>query len=465
MKHYIQKQILFEELFAALQAQSRQRKSRSQLSELMASIKMNGLLHPPVIFYNEDGTISVVAGAGRIEALSLLKSDPEFDGSQFFPLITVSVSDHTLSKDELTIAEFEENAVREDLKPADMLLAKREVVHAYERHFGKKQSTAKDAPGISRAMIAKRLKVSEASLSQDITLANFVEATGDMTKDALTVTEIAQALSTLKKRASLIEANAKHQEIISGLGAEDIRKIKTDAYKTGSFFNLITGIEDRTKDFVELDSPYGIGLLEITDTVGTHSSTYEEWEEEEYKENLPKMFNEAYRVLKPNRYAIFWLAINKWYIQAIEAGRAAGFSVDTIPGIWVKERGRSNSPNQRLTNVIETFLVLHKGEPTLVKPGTNNVFFEKMDSKKRHRTQKSVKLYERILGTFCLPAYDILVGFAGSGNALLAAFNIKCNAVGFDLIKENRDQYVDFIMKDGGENDEEDVDELSELDQ
>lgn len=465
MKHYTQKQISFEDLFAALQTQPRQRKSREQLSELMASIKMNGLLHPPVIFYNENGTLLVVAGAGRIEALNLLKSDPDFDGSQFFPMITVSVSDHPLTVDELTIAEFEENAVREDLKPADMLLAKKAVVLAYERHFGVKRSTAKDAPGISRAMIAKRLKMSEAALSQDMSLANFVEATGDMTKGALTVTEIAQALASLKKRANLIEANAKHQEIISGLGADDIRRIKTDAYKTGSFFDLIAEVEDGTKDFVELDSPYGIALLEITNTVSTHSSTYEEWEEPEYEKNLPVMLNEAYRVLKPNRYAIFWLAINRWYNQAIEAGRTAGFSVDTIPGIWVKERGRSNSPNQRLTNVIETFLVLRKGEPTLAKSGTNNVFFEKTDSKKRHRTQKSIRLYERILGTFCLPAYDILVGFAGSGNALLAAFNIKCNAVGFDLIKENRDQYVDFIMKDGEENDEEDVDELSELNQ
>lgn len=459
MTKYTQEQILFDDLFAVLQFQERQRKSRTQLETLAESIRTNGLLHLPVIFRDEKGAVVIVAGAGRIEALNMLRNDPTFDGSQFFPLITVSVSDHPLSPDELTIAEYEENTAREDLKPADMLLAKRDVVLAYERLYGVKKSTAKDASGISRAMIAKKLNMSPAALSQDLTLANFVLATGDRTKDALTVSEIAQALSALQKRASLIEANAKHEEVMKGLTQDDVRKLKADAYVTGSFFDLVTGVGSGTKDFVELDSPYGIGLLEITNTVTTHSTTYEEWKPEEYEKNLPIMLNEAYRVLKPDRYAIFWLAINRWYNQAMEAARAAGFSVDTMPGFWIKDRGRSNSPNQRLTNVIESFLVLHKGDPKLAKPGTNNVFFEKLDSNKRHRTQKSVSLYEKILGTFCLPAYDILVGFAGSGNALLAAFNIKCSPIGFDIIKENRHQYVNFVMNGESEDTKQEEDE------
>lgn len=440
----------FDTLYNALKGQTRQRKSRSELAKLIESIKENGLLHPPVITQDEKG-LHVVAGAGRIEALNYLKQDKDFmlsSGSAYFPLITVSISDHTLSDDELIIAEFEENTAREDLTPADSLLATKAVVEAYKRMHGVKTSTAKDAPGVSNAIIAKRLKKSEASLSRDLQLADFVEATGDLTTKSLSVSEIAAALETVKRKGNLALANKKHEKSIANLSTTDIRRIKADAFQIGDALELIKGIKSESYDFVEMDSPYGIDLLNLTQTDTSAASHYKEWSPEQYRTNLPLMMQQAYRLLRNDRYAIFWFALNRWYKEAIEEAEAVGFSVDRIPGVWIRPVGFNNAPTIRLTNVVENFLVLHKGDARLAKAGTNNVFTEKpvASQKKIHRTEKPIELYENLFKTFLLPASDILVMFAGSGNALIAGLNHKCNVLGFDLIKENKDAYINRIM-------------------
>lgn len=444
----------FDALYNALKSQTRQRKSRSELSKLIESIKENGLLHPPVVTQTGEKGFHIVAGAGRIEALNYLKQDQDFmlsSGSAYFPSISVSVSDHALSDDELTIAEFEENAAREDLTPADSLLATKAVVEAYKRLHGVKTSTAKDAPGISNAGIAKRLKKSEASLSRDLQLADFVEATGDLTTKSLSVSEIAAALETVKRKGALALASKKHERSIASLSVTDVRRIKADAFQIGNALELVGSIKPESYDFVEMDSPYGIDLLNLTGTDTSAASHYKEWTPEEYRTNLPLMMQQAYRVLRNDRYAIFWFAINRWYKEAVEEAEAAGFSVDRIPGIWIRPVGFNNAPTIRLTNVAETFLVLHKGDARLAKAGVNNVFAEKpvASKKKIHRTEKPVELYENLFKTFLYPASDILVMFAGSGNALIAGLNHRCNVLGFDLVKENKDAYIDRVMTDG----------------
>ena len=47
-----------------------------------------------------------------------------------------------------------------------------------------------------------------------------------------------------------------------------------------------------------------------------------------------------------------------------------------------------------------------------------------------------------ILRTFTTPGSAILSPFAGSGNCLFAAANLKMPAIGFDLDRETRDKFV-----------------------
>jgi site-specific DNA-methyltransferase (adenine-specific) len=59
-----------------------------------------------------------------------------------------------------------------------------------------------------------------------------------------------------------------------------------------------------------------------------------------------------------------------------------------------------------------------------------------------HPLERPIEMMEDIISTFVPPASTIMVPFLGSGNTLLAAYNLGCEGFGFDLNQAYRDAYV-----------------------
>jgi DNA modification methylase len=114
-----------------------------------------------------------------------------------------------------------------------------------------------------------------------------------------------------------------------------------------------------------------------------------------------------------------------------------------------KTTGQTLSPKRHLGSAAEYFFYATKGDPEINKMGRNNVFSYKPVPAKRkvHPTERPLALIGEVLCTFSLEGSRVLVPFAGSGKTLLAAFNNKRIAVGFDLGKLHRDGFLEMIQR------------------
>ena len=87
----------------------------------------------------------------------------------------------------------------------------------------------------------------------------------------------------------------------------------------------------------------------------------------------------------------------------------------------------------------------YKGNAKLNK-ARNSVYDYAGVPNKEHATEKPIEMYNDLLYTFVGEGSNILVPFAGSGNALLAAANIQCTVIGYDLAEEHKAAYTEKII-------------------
>ncbi len=123
------------------------RVTRSKLDELMASIEAIGVLVPLVVRPKGAG-YEVIAGAGRLAALSALGAAP----STKVPCVVVEADDA-----EAILLALAENIVREDMRPFDEAAQ----AHVLVREYGYTQRRVAEALGKSQPTISSWLAVFE----------------------------------------------------------------------------------------------------------------------------------------------------------------------------------------------------------------------------------------------------------------------------------------------------------------
>ena len=136
--------------------------------------------------------------------------------------------------------------------------------------------------------------------------------------------------------------------------------------------------------------------------------------------------------------------LTKWQQTIIDVFSSQGWTVVDIPCIWLKDSGRNQAPNSRLTPNYEQFLYMQKGTPNLKKQ--RNAIFEYKtvpQSVRYHLTPKPTKMYEDLISCFAEQSSNVLCAFAGSGSFLHACANLKFdNYIGIDLAKDNQDEFI-----------------------
>ncbi len=232
-------------------------------------------------------------------------------------------------------------------------------------------------------------------------------------------------------------------------------KLAAGCYQVGDCIESMAQYgEPQSFHFAEIDPPYGIDLKKAKkqegSADGSNLETYNEVDADNYADFLGQVADEVFIKLTTDAFAIFWFGPTHQHVTYL-AIKNAGFTVNDVPGIWVKESGQTQQPSLNLANCYEPFYVARKGGPPLKKQGRSNVFQFKAvpGASKYHPTQRPIELMQEILSTFVYTEkMRILVPFLGSGVTIRAAFNLGMLATGWDLSEEYRNKFLLQIRED-----------------
>jgi len=434
--------VLYESIhFSKIKEGERYRKDYGKVNELVESIHSDGLFHPIGVRKKGD-EYELVFGGRRFKALLQL-----IEAKKHEELIPCKIYLDELTELQLREMELSENLYRKDLTWYERQVLRKRIFELREAISGRKPARVKDGEGITIEEIAASFGISKASLSNDIAMQKQIEALPpDMREHVMGAPTRSDAEKAIKKLQSRIITSANAEVIKSQIDkvySGSIKAALIESYKLNDFFKGVERFDDNTFNFIEVDPPYGIGLVESKqgDVI---SSEYVEINHTEYDSFINKVCRSCYRVLRDNSWAIFWYAMPNQQLLW-NALINAGFKFDKRPAIWNKEKtGQTNNPQLILGSTYELFIYARKGVPHIQKQGRSNVFtfHEVPPTKKIHPTEKSLELYKEIYATFCSEGSNVLVSFAGSGVSLIACYKHNCRGIGFDLSESFRNSFI-----------------------
>lgn len=414
-----------------IQVGGRFREDFGDLDTLMESISEKGIVQPITVSSN----MELLAGGRRYAACKKLELKE-------IPALIREV------EGELDAREIEliENLHRKDFTWQEQAkLTSR--IHALYMEKDPRWSMRKTAEAIDKGAI---------TISRAERLSNALEEIPEIS-ECKTAEE---ALKFIKKKeeAVLLEELVRRQKEMQSKVSSGERAFINRADKDYIIGDCLEGMRKlHLKDkvcFIECDPPYGIGLnnnggdwneLDSYEKREKYAS-YREIPGREYETFLKKLAVGTYEAAGKNCWMVFWFSM-QWYPEVLSSLEEAGWLVDRVPAIWIKNRSKSMYP-EILTRGYDTCLICRKGEPIILKVGHSNVFYWSPEEKPYHPTQRPVKLLEDMLDIFAPPASYVLVPFAGSGATLRACYKKGLFCLGFDVNKEYKNNFLEKIGED-----------------
>lgn len=411
------------------------REDYGDLESLKDSIKESGLISPIAVKAQSDGRYLLLAGGRRFRAMELA-------GIEECPC---RIYDEDLTEDQIRVIELSENFYRKDLSWIEVVKLKREIHRLQQSIFGAKNSTSPDAEGWSMADTAKLTGYSKSSISQDISLADAVDAFPDLFTNVKSKYEASKVASKLSETIIKEELSRRIQKEQAGTPLMAMAK----SFIVKDFFEGVKVVPDESINFIEVDPPYGIDLREIKSGGREVTEGYNEIKKDDYPNFLSRVLSECYRTLKNNSYLICWFGPEPWFESVYQLIIKAGFDCNRLVGIWTRGFGQSHRPDSHLANAYEMFFWARKGTPMLNRPGSTNIFNHPAVAaqNKIHPTEKPLALMEEIYQTFTPQGSRIMIPFLGSGNGILAARNVGMTAFGFELTRAYYDSFLVRLSK------------------
>jgi ParB/RepB/Spo0J family partition protein len=428
----------------------RRRQDYGDMVELIHSIKSKGLIHPIYLSLNPGSNppYLLVAGGRRLKAHKDLG----------YETIEAKIHFKVLNELEYRSLELEENIRRKELNFREEIRMKKDLHELQIKLHGKKNSTSSDAEGHSIRDTAKMLNVSPMTISNDLQLAEIMEAVPDIgwekCRNKSEAMSIAKNLhkrvnqSVLAKEVNnllLKEADGDHQK------AEQIKiRRLAESYIVDDCFNGMKNLPSGFYNLIEVDPPYGIDFTSISR--GYASQGYENYHEigvKDYPEFLKKLAIECFRLAASESWTVLWISTT-WVTQAIEAFTIAGFIGDfSTWGLWVKPSGQLTNPNHKLSSAAEMFIYFRKGVAQIRKTARLNTFVYSQvpHQLKMHAIERPTELMFDVLTTFGGPGDQVLVPFAGSGVTLIAAHLAGMSPVGFELEPSYKEIFTAKLME------------------
>ena len=412
---------------------------------LCTSIQEFGLIQPLVFIKEVDYSIEdhldewgnpkyrakLVAGGRRYNALRRLGTKVLVHGKHFIwrdEVLQAGENEVTLKMQGI---ELEENLRRKDLTWQEEVLGKKRLLEIMQRIYGPPQSgrLPRDQrngrsnldvnQGFGVNKLAAMLNISPATVSRDLKIAEVATAAPQLLKQS-SKGSAERLLSTVSKVSGMIKE------------AANVSQSNTSGdwlLYEGDFKTNIHLIPSETVDLVYTDLPFGVDLSKMskhdTGTIGYEDSR------ELILSDLNDVATESFRILRPDRFAVFWFGFN-YYPELLSALERAGFSCNKVPFVWFKNTRSTENPNTRYGNAYDPAIIAMKGSPMFIRPGMQNYMAQPPVQGKIQKAQQPVELVERFLFDMTLEGATVVDLCAGSGTTGVATVKAKRKAILFE---------------------------------
>ncbi len=415
----------------------------SDFLAFMDTIREKGVLQP--ITVSKD--MRLLAGGRRLEACKRLKIEK-------IPALVRDIEDEG---DAFEI-ELIENVFRANFKWQEQA----RLVAKIDEYYKTKNVDW------SQRKTSTLLNQSVANTSRTIQLARAMESIPEIAEQK-TADDALKVLKKLEEKIITAHLAARQQEELNSGGGEEgedgepieyatpedatkaalINRLRLAAsnYQIGDVFEGLAKLPDNgTVHLIECDPPYGINLTAVKASKDSADSTVHDYKEvplADYQAFLSKLTKELYRVAGPDAWLVFWFGPT-WHTEVRNSLVDAGWQVDDIPCIWVKNQGQTLQPEVYLARYYEPFFMCRKGRPFVLNRGRANVFEYATASaqQKYHPTERPLPLIEDILNTLAIASQTVLVPFLGSGATLRACYKLGMKGYGWDLNDGYRDRFL-----------------------
>lgn len=412
----------------------RAREVMGDLDGLENNMRESGLISPLAVKDNGDGSFKLLAGERRY---TVLNRNEVVD-------IPVRIYDNDLSELEMKVIEKSENFFRKDMEFYEFDKLTAEIHQLMQAQHG----VPHRGPGSTGWRNADTAEMIGAATPKTVTDSLKRNELRELLPEAF---EGCKSASDADKIIKKLDEAVIKQTIATKLEAEHTEGTFADLakrYIIKDFFVGVKEIPDGIMHLVEIDPPYAIDLQNQKKKDGESQYVLEDYNEvdvEKYPEFVFRTFKECYRVMAQHSWLICWFAPQPWFSTIYSGLKMAGFETTQMCGVWTKSSpGQNMNPQVRLSNSYEMFFYAWKGQPVLNKAGRANEFrFSPVPGpQKTHPTERPIELMHEIYDTFAFPGSRVLIPFAGSGNGILAAHQLKMNSVAFDLSKGYKDSFL-----------------------
>lgn len=399
---------------------NRQRKEfdLDALTSLSESIRLHGLLHPPVVA-EEDGRYRLVAGERRVRAISSLSElDISFlCGREVVSPGTLPVTLLTeLDALSLREVELEENTIRLDLTWQELAAARAEL-----NSLRREQNPSHTIADTAREIFGSGKGSNSMAVREAVILQPYLND-----PEIGRAKSQAEAIKLLGKKKE-----REHRETL----ASSILPTQSDfLLLEGDFYEASRQLPSNEFDCILTDPPYGIGA----DSFGDQADLRHNYSDdpETVERLLDAVARESFRVSRPSAHAYCFCSF-EWFARLSAMWARAGWSVWPRPIIWYKgNQGFLPRPDHGPRYTYECVLFASKGDKKTLRVAHDVVSFPLLEDR-IHAAQKPVELYLDLLSRSCLPGDRVVDFFAGSGTIFRAARKAKLKATGIEKDQEH----------------------------
>lgn len=418
----------------------RQKFDDAALQELANSIQAIGLQNAIVVRPVEGEQYVLVSGERRIRAiqnLHFLNKEVRYGGEVIGSPLLPCVSHGELDALHAEEAELDENIRRSDLTWQERANATARISALRNKQFEKAQESgsfteqAVAEKAASVAAIAVEVRGSSEGYHQEQTRRELIVSKHLDDPEVSKSKSLDEAMTLLRRR----EDTQRRVQLAASVGrtfsAELHQALNTDSL---AWMKAYTG---ELFDVVLTDPIYGMGADTFGDSggkaAGAHSyeDSYETW-----KATMPVFAEQSFRVTKPAAHLYAFCDFDRFHeLKAFLDD--AGWDCFRTPLIWVNNN-KSRTPwvDFGPQRKYELCIYANKGRKPVTRIFPDVVQYTS-DDNLGHEAQKPVALYIDLLRRSVAPGDLVLDPFAGSGTIFPAAHELKCKAVGIELLPQH----------------------------
>lgn len=381
---------------------------RDVIDSLKDSISQQGQHHPIIVQERDHpGMVikyRIIAGRKRLQAMFELKTKE----------ISAKILPANLTDDQCLEISLHENIKRYNLPWYEEVQKKRELHELRQRMNGVAKPgtprlSSKDK-GWSQADTAKELQMAVGAFSQDLYLANALDANPSLKK----VKDKTTALRLVKQQTKRIISEAE-----SLLPSE----MEMNQVFLGDSYDILSQFPSGIFDACITDPPW---------------SEYQRDKSLTMDDSTVRVFEQVFRTLKSDSFLYLITSITDFYLYLQELPKF-GFKCQSYPIMWQKTRTITHGRHPwEYARDYEPILIAVKGSPVLVPTTEQSAIlsYENLHyTKMIHPHEKPTELIKKIISDCTYEGGKILEPFAGSGVVLSTAKEMNRTFIGIEREK------------------------------